>query len=87
MSNVRANPQQLRNLKHTIQRSRKEIDQAVRNIQAGLTNASDWNDQVRKRFENDLRIALAGFKKFDQDADQLCNHLERKARQLDDFLR
>ena len=84
---VRSNPDQLRHLRNEIQRSREEINNAVRRINSGLANASSWQDLVRTRFEHDLRDALIVFKKFDADSDRLCAHLDKKAQQLDDFLR
>lgn len=83
---VRANPEQLRRLRSEIQRSRQDINNAVRRINASLSSTSSWQDSVRTRFEQDLKNALTMFKKFDADSERLCAHLEKKARQLDDFL-
>ena len=83
---VQASPEQLRRIRSEIQRSRQDINNAARRINASLNNASKWQDPVRIQFEQDLKHALTALKKFDTDSEQLCATLEKKAQQLDTFL-
>ncbi len=86
MPQVNASPESLRKLKSDLQTSQNEIRQAVQRIRSSL-KSTQWNDQVRRQFEQNLEQTLRVLNKFDAEATTLQAYLNKKANELDNFLR
>lgn len=86
MPQVDADPEALRKLRAELQRSQNDIKAAVQRIRSAL-KSTHWNDTVREQFERDLDQTLRVLNKFDADAAQLSAYLNKKASELDIFLR
>lgn len=82
---VKADPASMRRLRSDIDRSQKEIQSAISNLRGALKRV-DWHDAVRDRFEQELDQVLQSLSKFDGQADTLKSTLDRKARELEQFL-
>lgn len=85
MAGVIANPESLRQLRGDIDRSQREIANAMSRVRSSLQR-TEWRDGVRAQFEKELEQTLKSLVSFNQNADQMKNYLERKARELDVYL-
>ncbi|GAA4535184.1 hypothetical protein [Pseudonocardia xishanensis] len=83
---VHANPDDLKRLRQTIDRAQREIAQAVQSMKLGLAR-TDWDDAGRRKFEERLDQTVASIRRFDQAASELKPYLDRKARELEAYLR
>jgi DNA repair ATPase RecN len=81
-----ANPDDLRRLRRAIDDAQQQINDAVRKMTSALAGA-DWQDRARQDFERRLSETTSTLKRFDAAANQLKPVLDRKARELDAYLR
>lgn len=86
MAGVNADPDSLRKLRADIDRTQNDIKQAIARTRGSLRSAR-WQDAAKDKFERELEQTLKSLEAFDRNANQLKSHLDRKARELDDFLR
>ena len=63
-----------------------EMDKIAQGLLAAL-KGTDWNDQVQKRFEQDLTQLVKSVRSFKTQADSAEKHLQKKARDLENYLR
>lgn len=84
MSSIQANPDSLRKLKSDIDRSQREINQAIARIRSSL-RAAEWRDSVKDQFERDLEQVLRSVSAFDKNADQLKRYLDKKVQILQSY--
>ncbi|MBP2214780.1 MULTISPECIES: hypothetical protein [Rhodococcus] len=85
MAGVNADPSSLRTLRADIDRTQREIKQAIARTRGALRSAQ-WKDSMKDQFERELESTLRTLDAFDRNADQLKAHLDRKARELDQYL-
>ena len=83
---VHANPEDLRRLRRAIDEAQRQINDAVRKMNSALARA-DWEDSARRNFEQQFAATTSTLKRFDAAANQLKPVLDRKARELEAFLR
>lgn len=81
-----ANPEDLKKLRRTIDEAQRQIADAVRSMTRALSQA-DWQDRARKDFEAKLNETTSTLRRFDESANQLKPILDRKARELEAYLR
>ncbi|MRH91662.1 hypothetical protein GFY24_30200 [Nocardia sp. SYP-A9097] len=84
MSSVQANPDSLKKLKSDIDRSQREINQAITRVRSSLKSA-EWRDGVKDQFERDLEQVLRSVAAFDRNADQLKMYLDKKIQILQHY--
>ncbi|WP_433653831.1 hypothetical protein ACQPW1_24695 [Nocardia sp. CA-128927] len=84
MSSIQANPDSLKKLKGDIDRSQREINQAIARVRSSLKSA-EWRDSVKDQFERDLEQVLRSVAAFDKNADQLKRYLDKKVQILQSY--
>ncbi len=84
-SGVNTDPAALRSLRAEVQRAQVSISEATSRLRSALKRTK-WDDAVRNRFESELDQALRAFSRFDAEANTLKATLDRKARELDNYL-
>lgn len=85
MAGVNADPASLRKLRSDIDRTQREIQAAISRTRGSLRSAQ-WKDAAKDKFERELESTLQTLQSFDKNAELLKSHLERKARELDQYL-
>jgi DNA repair ATPase RecN len=83
---VHANPEDLKQLRGAVDRSQRDIKEAVSNLRRALEKC-DWQDPVRRQFEDRVNELTQTLGKFDQGASELKPILDRKVRDLEQYLR
>ena len=83
---VHANPEDLKQLRRAVDRSQQDIKEAVSNLRRALEKC-DWQDPVRRQFEDRVNELTQNLGKFDQGASELKPILDRKVRDLEQYLR
>ncbi|WP_280441844.1 hypothetical protein [Nocardia brasiliensis] len=84
MSSIQANPDSLKKLKGDIDRSQREINQAITRVRSSLRGA-EWRDSVKDQFERDLEQVLRSVAAFDNNANVLKRYLDRKIQILQSY--
>lgn len=83
---VHASPTDLKNLRRELERMQNDVDAAVKRVRGALARA-DWDDAVRRDFERRFDEVVKALGRFKTEADALRPVLDRKARDLEAFLR
>lgn len=86
MSSVNAKPEDLRKVANAIKTADAEIKAAVQKMQSSL-NSAQWNDPVRKKFEQDFNGLLSSLRSFQSSAPGTVQYLNKKASELEQFLK
>lgn len=79
-------PDSIRQLASKVHKASADIDVSARSL-VGALKGTDWSDPVQKRFEQDLNELVKYVKAFKARADVAERHLQKKARELDEYLR
>jgi hypothetical protein len=86
-SNAHGNPADLRRFASELRRAGEQVRQLSRSLQRTL-NALDWNDDVRRRIEADVKVATKGMEKFaERLSEEHARQVEKKAQDLETYLR
>lgn len=79
-----ADPASMRQLAQTISRAQTDINAAAARVRSGL-QATDWQDPVRTKFEQDLNAALRNIATFNSQLDAVKQYLNKKTGQLEQY--
>jgi uncharacterized protein YukE len=80
-----ANSDDLRKLARELDRATGDIKTALSRLDSVLRSAH-WNDSTRRQFENDFSAVTAAARQFGDKTGPLKQYLDRKARELDQYL-
>jgi ABC-type transporter Mla subunit MlaD len=86
MSRAEANPAHLRQFARELRSTREEIRQLVKSLERRLTSL-DWDDDVKRRIDADVRTTAKGLVSFTDRLDQQAREVERKAAVLEQYTR
>lgn len=86
MARAVGDPDSIKQLGRKLRQASDEMDKIAQGLLAAL-KGTDWNDQVQKRFEQDLTQLVKNVRSFKVQADSAEKHLQRKARDLENYLR
>lgn len=84
--NVHANLDDLRRLRKAVDQTQKDIQDALKKL-SGALNSADWKDRARQDFESRLQTAQGSARAIDAKLNELKPILDRKVRDLENFLR
>jgi hypothetical protein len=85
-ANVNANPEDLRRFARSLRQFKSDVEGKLGALNSqfrGLT----WSDDQQRRFAQEWDRTSKSLRSFLQQVDSHAPYLERKARQLDEFLR
>lgn len=86
MTRAVGDPDSIRQLARRLRQASDQMDRTAQELLAAL-KGTDWDDQVRKRFEQELNQLVRDVRSFKMQADGAEKHLQNKARDLDNYLR
>ena len=86
MARAEGDPDSIKQLGRKVRQASDEIDRIAQGLLAAL-KSTDWNDQVQRRFEQDLTQLAKSVRSFKTQADIAEKHLQKKARDLENYLR
>lgn len=79
-------PDSIKQLGRKVKQASDEMQKIAQGLVVAL-KATDWDDQVQKRFERDLDQLVRNVRSFKVLADSAEQHLQKKARDLENYLR
>lgn len=86
MSQVYANPQEIRNFQQALRQFNGEVQTSTTRVHSQLNSlASTWRDAEYQRFSQELETVLKTFERYLQSADSYVRHLDQKARALESY--
>lgn len=85
MSRAVGDPDSIRQLGRKVKQTSDEMDKIARELLAAL-KATDWNDDVKRRFEHELTQLAGQVKAFRTQADNAERYLQEKAKALEAYL-
>lgn len=86
MARAVGDPDSIKQLARKLKQASDEMDKIAQGLLTAL-RGTDWNDQVQKRFEQDLNQLVKTVRSFKTQADGAEKHLQQKARDLENYLR
>lgn len=86
MARAVGDPDSIKQLGRKLKQASDEMDKIAQGLLAAL-KGTDWDDQVQKRFEQDLTQLVKSVRAFRMQADSAEKHLQKKARDLENYLR
>ena len=86
MQRAVGDPESIKQLGRKLKQASDEMDKIAQGLLAAL-KGTDWNDQVQKRFEQDLTQLVRSVRSFKTQADSAEKHLQKNARDLENYLR
>lgn len=86
MARVVGDPDSIKQLGRKLKQASDEMDKIAQGLVAAL-KGTDWDDQVQRRFEQELAQLVKSVRSFKSQADSAEKHLQRKARELENYLR
>lgn len=86
MARAVGDPDSIKQLARRLRQASNEMDKIAQGLLSAF-KGTDWNDQVQKRFEQDLNQLVKSVRAFKTQADSAERHLEQKARDLEVYLR
>lgn len=86
MARVVGDPESIRQLARKMRQASDDMERTAQGLWSAY-KSTDWNDQAQRRFEQDLNHLVKNVRAFKAQADSAEQHLQRKARELENFLR
>jgi hypothetical protein len=86
MNRAQANPSDLRRFARDLRATRQEVTELVKRLER-QSNGLDWDDGVKRKVDEDVRATGKALMKFVARLDEHAREVEKKAGQLESYLR
>lgn len=83
---ARGNPDDLRRFARSLRQFKTQVESQLNGLDGQFRGLS-WNDAQQQKFANEWQSMQRSLRRFLQDLDHHVPYLEKKAKQLEDYLR